>query len=133
MNDVKARLLDVRNLLEDCWIQGVMAANNKGIKVPLTSQYAEKFCLLGACERVMSEEENDDPKAITDILHDVAFGHDPGFLNNPPNWTKGQPEKVRLSWETIVKRRKLADWNDSKERQHSDVLELLDEAIDSLE
>lgn len=104
-NAEKARiLLEIRALLKEpkSWIKAAFAVDKKGHGCQVHNSSAVAFCLLGAARRVGTEGE-----VGIDVL--VAL------IN---------PDRNRCyPWTSV------ADWNDALNRNHLDVLRLLDDGI----
>ena len=99
--------LTVRELLSspDSWTQGVFARDQNGKSVCPDDPSATCWCLMGAILYIFKRENMATYKHVLDVC-----------LN------KINPLPTKGEWSV----RSMIDWNDSPERSHEDVVELLE-------
>lgn len=103
MNTELEHLKKMRDLLAKGWTQGALARNRSGRKVRVKSNKAASFCIMGAHYHVRRMTSG---KTMLDALFIAAVE-----LNIPS----------------------LTSWNDARNRTQSEVLALIDRAIEIAE
>lgn len=116
--EARDALRRARELLsdQDHWIKGREAQNEYGIEVLANSEHARSFCLIGAVRRVTLFQTADSfslaPRTYVRALELLASAI-----------------RARSSFHSPLNAEALWTFNDSDDRTHEDVLQMLDAAI----
>ncbi|QIG70708.1 hypothetical protein EVB91_157 [Rhizobium phage RHph_I1_18] len=124
MSVLKDNLINVRELLseEDRWTQGSGARTEKGFSTIASSVEAACFCMIGAIDRVVYG-----PSQVPFFIppHEKILEAVETQKKIAKVIESGIDHDRASAWETIVY------FNDHDTRKHSDVLNILDRAIES--
>ena len=113
MNHVEHILEGAKELVERGWTQKTFARDRMGKECAVTSPFAQKWCLAGACHHAHHFYQY-----RTDILWDQILSH-------------VRKTAIDLHGDSMAKADLFVTrWNDALERTKADVLALLDAAIE---